>query len=45
MGYWKQRQIEEGELHVSLGSGETVCERCVGDEVLKQFVREHLEAN
>ncbi len=45
MGYWKQRQIEEGELHVSLGSGETVCERCVGDEALKQFVREHLEAN
>jgi hypothetical protein len=45
MGYWKERQIEEGELHVSLGSGETVCEQCVGDEALKQCVREHLEAN
>jgi hypothetical protein len=45
MGYWKQRQIEEGELHVSLCSGETVCEQCVGDEALTQFVREHLEAN
>ena len=44
MGYWSQRQIEEGELHVSLGSGETVCEQCVGDEALKEFVRDHLEA-
>ena len=44
MGYWSERQIEEGELLVSFGGGGYVCDECVGDEALKEFVRGHADS-
>ncbi len=41
MGFWKNRQIEQGELGFSSMPGEYVCDRHVDDYALEALIREH----
>lgn len=38
MGYWKERQVWEGDLGFSAPAGSAVCAECVADSALKAFV-------
>jgi hypothetical protein len=42
MGYWKERQIEEGEQGWHFVDDRWVCADCVTDETLKAVVRAQL---
>lgn len=44
MGYWKQRQLEQGEYHFSAPPGYAVCDRCVDDDALAAFVADNADA-
>ncbi len=44
MGFWKQRQLEQGAYHFSAPPGYAVCDACVDDEALAALIRDKSSA-